>query len=235
MLIAPGSFYLQLRFAKNAQAFQFTMDPCRRIFGTYRDYVPSIGLANGYITEYGGQTIGPGRLKYQDNLGNGTNTWLAITDAGANGTDFAYKGYSVRAKTADGCLVSLGTNSELENKYHSANKFGDSMYDDETETFQEDACAITALNKKDGVVTGLTKPQYVPVKTPWVYGHRFTSTLNPGDLTDYCEETEACFGTYLPSSTAQVRRTTTYSNAKIANLDSSNLGTPNQPRVEILI
>ena len=47
MLIAPGSFYLQLRFAKVAQAFQFTMDPCRRIFGTYRDYVPNIGLANG--------------------------------------------------------------------------------------------------------------------------------------------------------------------------------------------
>jgi hypothetical protein len=36
MLIAPGSFYLQV-----SQAFQFTMDPCRRIFGTYRDYVPS--------------------------------------------------------------------------------------------------------------------------------------------------------------------------------------------------
>ena len=57
MLIAPGSFYLQIRFAKVAQAFQFTMDPCRRIFGTYRDYVPSVGLLNGYITEYGGNTI----------------------------------------------------------------------------------------------------------------------------------------------------------------------------------
>ena len=35
MLIAPGSFYLQFRFAKVAQAFQFTMDPCRRIFGVW--------------------------------------------------------------------------------------------------------------------------------------------------------------------------------------------------------
>ena len=51
MLIAPGSFYLQIRFAKVAQAFQFTMDPCRRIFGTYRDYVPSIGF-QGYKSGY---------------------------------------------------------------------------------------------------------------------------------------------------------------------------------------
>jgi hypothetical protein len=57
MLIAPDSFYLQIRVAKVSQAFQFTMDPCRRIFGTYRDYVPSVGLLSGYITEYGGNTI----------------------------------------------------------------------------------------------------------------------------------------------------------------------------------
>ena len=44
MLIAPGSFYIQIRFAKVSQAFQFSMDPCRRIFGTYRDYVPSYGF-----------------------------------------------------------------------------------------------------------------------------------------------------------------------------------------------
>ena len=50
MLIAPGSFYLQIRFAKVAQAFQFTMVPCRRIFGTYRDYVPNIGPESAYAT-----------------------------------------------------------------------------------------------------------------------------------------------------------------------------------------
>ena len=85
------------------------------------------------------------------------------------------------------------------------------------------------------MVTGLPKPQYVPVKTPWIYGQRFTSLLKPGETTDYCEETENCFGTYLPASTAQVRRTTTTSNAKIASLDSSNLGTQNSPKVEIII
>ena len=62
--------------------------------------------------------------------------------------------------------------------------------------------------KKDGFATGNPKPQYVPVKLPWTYGQRFTSALIPGDTTAYCEEYENCFGTYLPASTAQVRRTT---------------------------
>ena len=235
MLIAPGSFYLQLRFAKIAQAFQFTMDPCRRIFGTYRDYVPNIGLINGYCTDYAGQIIDNGRVKYMDNLGNGTNTYLALTDHGANGTDFAYKGYSIIPKTTDGGLCSLGTDSSIINSYLSENIYALSEYDHTDSTYNAKSCVLTALNEKDGIVTGVPKPQYVPVNTPWVYGQRFTSLLKPGIKTEYCEETSACFGTYLPASTAQVRRTTTYSNAKIANLDSSNLGTANQPRVEILI
>ena len=91
MLIAPGSFYLQIRFAKVSQAFQFTMDPCRRIFGTYRDYVPSIGLLGGYVTEFGGNCIAASRINYLNNYAVvGGTTWLAITDHGANGTDFAY-------------------------------------------------------------------------------------------------------------------------------------------------
>ena len=48
MLIAPGSFYIQLRFAKVAQAFQLAMDPCRRVIGSFRDYVPS--TAGGTIS-----------------------------------------------------------------------------------------------------------------------------------------------------------------------------------------
>ena len=92
MLIAPGSFYLQIRFAKVAQAFQFTMDPCRRIFGTYPDYVPSIGpIASGYITEHSANVPNHGRRRYVAH-NTGLNTWLAITDHGANGTYFAYKG-----------------------------------------------------------------------------------------------------------------------------------------------
>ena len=70
------------------------MDPCRRIFGTYRDYVPNIGLYEYYHTEYGGNVLSADRLHYVNNNTNGTNTWLALTDNAANGTDFAYKRYT---------------------------------------------------------------------------------------------------------------------------------------------
>ena len=39
----------------------------------------------------------------------------------------------------------------------------------------------------------------------------------------------------MPASTAQVRRTTQTSNAKIAALDSTNLGLANNPKVDIMI
>ena len=89
-----------------------------------------------------------------------------MTDAAANGTDFAYKGYTNRGKTSTGGLVSLGDNTELENKYHSANIHADSLYDTLTNEFAEESCAFAALHERDGVVTGLPKPQYVPVNTP---------------------------------------------------------------------
>jgi len=237
MLIAPGSFYLQIRFAKVAQAFQFTMDPCRRIFGTYRDYVPSIGLKDGYVTEYGGRVINPSRVKYLDNLTIG-NTWLALTHHAANGTDFAYKGFSLFPGNIGAGRISLGDEEDLyflQNDYLTQGQYYGSLVNGTTGNVDKNKCALAAMYDKDGVTTGLPKPQYVPVKTPWIYGQRFTSLLKPGETTEYCEETDNCFGTYLPASTAQVRRTTTTSNSEIASLDSSNLGTQNSPRVEIII
>jgi len=53
MLIAPSSLYIQIRFAEIEQAVQVTMDPCRHIFGTYRDYVLNVGL-NFYLKKYNG-------------------------------------------------------------------------------------------------------------------------------------------------------------------------------------
>ena len=84
------------------------MDPCRRIFGTYRDYVPSYGLTGGYATEFGGNTIAANRLNYiQNSSVVGGTSWLAFTDHGTNGTDFAYKGYNVLPSTSAAALASI--------------------------------------------------------------------------------------------------------------------------------
>jgi hypothetical protein len=188
MLIAPGSFYLQIRFAKVSQAFQFSMNPCRRIFGTYRDYVPSVGLTGGYCTEFGCNCIAANRLNYLNNLTDaGETTWLAITDHGANGTDFAYKGYNIipssSATAVTATLITAGA-AEL----GAAPGYNWLVYNDyncaQLYNVQNNSAAnkdtMTSWHQKDGTPTGNPKPQYVPVCTPWIYGQRFTNALVPG-------------------------------------------------------
>jgi|GEM_PF-5807941 len=98
MLIAPGSFYIQIKWAKVVQAAQFAMDPCRRIFGTYRDYVPSYGLPFGYATEFRGQNTYNGNNVFgaisvaDDGTLTNPTSMMKITNAGATGNDFAYQG-----------------------------------------------------------------------------------------------------------------------------------------------
>lgn len=47
MLIAPGKAWLELDLQDFRKAFYVTMDPCRRVPGTIRDYVPYTGSAYG--------------------------------------------------------------------------------------------------------------------------------------------------------------------------------------------
>jgi hypothetical protein len=152
------------------------MDPCRRIFGTYRDYVPSIGLLGGYVTEFGGNCIAASPI---NNLNNyavvGGTTWLAITDHGANVTDFAYKGYncipstSAAALTAPAVLLSAGgvatgaaSNWIQFNDYNCAQ-----LYNTANAALATND-TMTSWHQKDGTATGNLKSQYVPVCTPWI-------------------------------------------------------------------
>ena len=56
-LIAPGSLYIQVKWAKALHAFQTAMDPCRRVLGTYCDYMISWGKPFGYATEKAGNIL----------------------------------------------------------------------------------------------------------------------------------------------------------------------------------
>ena len=77
---------------------------------------------------------------------------------------------------------------------------------------------------------------------PWLYGGAwFTSaaagtittmfTPTKGTATYYVEEPAICYGTYLPASTAQVRRTTTSYNAPLETAGATGLGGYNSPGV----
>jgi len=52
MLMAPGSTYIQLKTATALKAFQVSMDPCRRVLGTLRDYVPFMGSIGGTYGQF---------------------------------------------------------------------------------------------------------------------------------------------------------------------------------------
>ena len=60
-------------------------------------------------------------------------------------------------------------------------------------------------------------------------------TPTKGTLTNYVEEPAICFGTYLPASTAHVRRTTTSYNAALVTAGATGLGSYNAPGVSITI
>ncbi len=52
MLMAPGSTYIELKTAQATKAMQVSMDPCRRVLGTIRDYVPFGGSIGGVYGQF---------------------------------------------------------------------------------------------------------------------------------------------------------------------------------------
>lgn len=213
MLIAPGALAIEIKFAKASQAFQCAMDPCRRLIGSYRDYVPNCGLPNYYATEFRGQALHPLQTKTITACDGTNNTWMAITTAGATGNDFAWKGILAAYPPlgAQAATTKLDLNGGNGNAYRN-NLFGNS----------QDAAILRggmsangiyndAAGMQQGFTTGNPKPQYVPRALPWIMaGNGFSDsacTATAGTGYGYVRERHVCFGTYLPFSTAQVRRT----------------------------
>ncbi|CAM6002085.1 unnamed protein product [Sphagnum balticum] len=56
MLYAPGSLYMQWKLATNYEFLQVSMDPCRRLYGTNRDYIPWGGSIGGIFGQPKGFT-----------------------------------------------------------------------------------------------------------------------------------------------------------------------------------
>lgn len=52
MLGSPGNTYIQIKTAQASRALQVSMDPCRRVLGTVRDFVPFGGTINGKYGQF---------------------------------------------------------------------------------------------------------------------------------------------------------------------------------------
>jgi hypothetical protein len=57
MLVAPGSMYIQIRTATAQKAFQLSMDPCRRVLGSIRDFLPFGGSVGGLFGQFSAPSI----------------------------------------------------------------------------------------------------------------------------------------------------------------------------------
>lgn len=235
MLISPGSFYFQIKFAKAAQAFQCAMDPCRRVFGTYRDYVPNAGLPSFYQTEFRGQVLNPSKCGVvAAATGDTTSTYMALTIPGTTGADFSWNGILALfpPTSINGTSEALSVN--LKNGYRN-NVLGNVNTTDAAQKVALQGGTgvdfIDAVGQGEGYTTGNAKPQYVPRRTPWLLGGNGFSdpavnsasvATSPSVLDcQYVREREVCYGTHLRASTAQVRRTTQKTNPFLGGNQSS--------------
>jgi hypothetical protein len=192
MLIGANNMRIEFKLAQNVKALWTTMDPCRRVPGTLRDFIPFTGSKSGtprnvagplYATVAGLSAFGCSRARiYAPNAAIATdtsivtNSWMYNTLA-ALGQDLVPT-FSFTSPINVLAVYGAGPNV----------------------TYRQVSAAVG--NEDQGFhqtnVSNLPKPQFVPSSAPWLKELIANVT--------YVPENAACFGTYLPASQAQSRR-----------------------------
>jgi hypothetical protein len=159
------------------------MDPCRRVPGTMRDFIPFTGSKSGT----------------QRNAAVAAGAWdAALGCESVRVYPFSAAGYSGDTSTIYGTEVfsdesCLGTDFQP-----SSMSYAPQLAITEAFTHIGSAYGFTES------VSGLPKPQYIPAATPWNKG--VVPGANAGVSVTYINERASCFGTYLPASQPQSRR-----------------------------
>lgn len=203
MLIGANNIRIEFKLAQNSKALWTTMDPCRRVPGTLRDFVPFTGTLTG-----------PRNVAYTGGVAaaNVYDGIPRITPAVAG------LGCSLSGVFFDGLYTGTSRISGTE-MYNTESAMGLDMASPQ---FNVGSCEIPAIAVGGGAVaavpsraaqlsqgalvggfsyehvTNLPKPQWVPSATPWLKA--------PTDMTSVVSENASCWGTYLPASQAQSRR-----------------------------
>jgi hypothetical protein len=202
MLIGANNIRIEFKLAQNTKALWCTMDPCRRVPGTLRDFVPFTGVV-GAAARNAVSTSNPydGIPKIDPAV---AGLGLSLSGVYFGG---AYKGTSAIAGTEMyNTLSALG--EDVASPQFNVGNTGQAGY----QVVPNPNVDIVAVPNTVGqlsqsaiaggfsydTVTNLPKPQYVPSSTPWLKA--------PGDIVSICNENASCWGTYLPASQAQVRR-----------------------------
>lgn len=225
LLIGANNIRIEFKLAQNSKALWLTMDPCRRVPGTVRDWAPFTGAANGAprggtisgVNTQGGicaATLINAALGCSTAMLNCQNTNSAAPLGLAN-----Y--YQNTTLLANPSAVVLGLNSGAifpnSYVYNTSSAMGEDLKGSQTNAVPLTTSIawttnVIATNFNNPALHGfdldsmtrLPKPQYMPVAQPWLQKSFFTAAAAVNAV--YVNENAACFGTYLPASRPQTRR-----------------------------
>jgi len=222
LLIGANNIRIEFKLAQNQKALWLTMDPCRRVPGTVRDFVPFTGEITNSVR--GGQIS----TTYAWPMGVGADA-LGCTHARVvpfdSSTDAGYVGitkYSDFAGTAVNATVANTNYSIIRNTnmYTTASAMGEDLVPVimlgavAGATSVPGAINITYGSHLDNK-SNLPKPQYVPVATPWLVKSYFNGGVQ--SIATHVSESAICYGTYLQASTPQTRRCQPSSRLRVAD------------------
>lgn len=214
LLIGANNIRIEFKLASNLKAFWLTMDPCRRVPGTVRDFVPFTGSASNTaaIAAVRGPALAAGGYATFAQGAPATSAGCALANVYCVDNSAAFAGFqgAVAATVAGG--GSIVANSHM---YTTAAALGQDLVPSQPQI----AFVIGAANANNGrdsmiyadtgvgQTTGhhlspfsnLPKPQYMPCASPW-------SMKLAAALPVYVNEGAICYGTYLPASVPQSRR-----------------------------
>lgn len=219
LAVGSGRAELAIRLETERRFFQLTMDPCRRVPGTVRDWAPYMGASNSTLDFVNGTTCASlGRYSGSEMLFHGQLRKKVGTDSTAHKT----------ALESLSCLkdsVCIGRYPKAPNEFVCAGILKSttgavtvvSDSGDTTDTFFHGSnSAGKIVNSRQGLLTNIEgaknlavprshycapRPQYLPVEDP--YGARNNDS---GAGATGVSELGLCFGTYLSKSHPQSAR-----------------------------
>lgn len=230
LLIGANNIRIEFKLAQNNKALWLTMDPCRRVPGTVRDFTPFTGEVTGAVR--GGvmanqkcfPTSGTGLTSLDANK-NATalgcfNSRVVFYDSSTDATYGGMPRYSTPTTNGTQQIAVAATSYAIirdSNMYNTTSALGEdlcspqlaSSTDGDTSYFTSSSGANqgSAGGGQGGhypVFSNLPKPQYIPSNTPWSTKSYFVAGVQ--SIASHCNENAACFGTYLPASAPQTRR-----------------------------
>lgn len=226
LLIGANNIRIEFKLALANKALWLTMDPLRRVPGTVRDFTPFTGAVNGgaragtIVQDLSWPASGAvsdadaiaatalgcfqSRVVPYDSTGVGGYGGVTKYDGPAPDTA---QPDGTGASTSDGYLIVRNSNM-----YNTASAMGEDLVPTQIggRVASADVLPVSidqAYGQHICPFSALPKPQYIPSSSPWTTKDFFTTAAGTTAVTAvHCNERQACYGTYLPASTPQVRR-----------------------------